>query len=840
MYRKNITEICNEFRSNKTTGLSDEQYIENYKKYGKNEISIEKNKSIVKLFLLNFCDWLVVILLIAALISVLVDPTDYFESLVILFVLVLNATINTTQEMKTAKSLEELKKLTQMKVKVLRNHNHQLVDSTTLVPGDIIFLRKGDILSCDARLIETNNLEVDESAITGESISVYKDSSIITYPCTMSEQKNMLFSSSNIVKGSAKAVVVSTAMNSTIGQLAKNLKEHKILSPLQIKLNQLAKIIGILCIAICAVVFILEVMVSSDYLSALKSAIALSVAAVPEGLTCIVTLILTIGVNRMAKENVVVKKLDKVETLGSVNIICTDKTGTLTENKMKLTSIYTNNLYSVDNLPIDAKRVLYYAKMATNYDDLDPTDNSIITCANKFSVPSYKLLKIIPFDSTSKMLKVVVEINGRKFLIVKGALDYLEKYNKTKTKKWSSANNQLGYDGLRVLALGIKEVSKIDIDITGIEIIGLLGIKDNLRPMIKESVDEAETAGVRTIMITGDHLSTATAIAKEAHILKDNQKAITSQTLNQMTEEQLMSQLHEISVYARMTPFDKLKVIEAWQKENNVVAMTGDGVNDSIALNKSNCGIALGSGCDVSKEAASLIIVDDNYQSIVKGIKHGRCVYDNILKCIKYLLSSNIGEVLAILLVAIISIISSVNYGVTLMPIHLLFINLITDSLPAFALGLEKPSSNIMKLQPKKLTDPVINIKTGLYIAFNGLVIAAITVCAFFIGFEENSIKGMTMAFVTLSLAQLIHAYNCKSTNSIINKHTFNNKTLNLSFLIGVTITLMVVYLPLNSLFKLTILSTKNIITILILILFPIISSEFCKTYKNNISKLKK
>ncbi len=831
MYRKTIEEITNIYNTSISEGLKDNEIIKKRKEYGLNKIESKKRKNFIVIFLSNFLDWLVIILLLAAVVSVIVDPSDYIESLIILFVLIINASIDTIEQIKTTKALNALKKLSESDVHVIRNNSKQEIHSELLVPGDIIMLKKGDIIPADIRIISSNNLEVDESSITGESLGVPKDDKNINNKREIHSQHNMLFSSSSILKGNCIGIVVATASNSTLGEIAKNLKEDTKQSPLQMKLDKLAKSIGIICILICISVFFLEVLNQTDYLNALKSAIALSVAAIPEGLACIVTLVLTIGVNKMAKENVIVKKLDKVETLGSVNIICTDKTGTLTENKMRLQGVYTDFYSKVDNLSKESLKCLKWANIAINKDDIDQTDTSIINEAKKYQEIEHKIIKLIPFDSKSKMLKVVVLINGKKYLIVKGAFDYIIKHVDYK-ERWNKAHEELASKGLRMICVAFKEVDNIDTSLQNVQILGLLAIKDNLRKNIQESVKEAKNAKIRTIMITGDHKTTAQAIAKEANIL-ENYETITSEELNKLSDEELQKNITKYSVYARMTPFDKVRVVKAWQKQGLVVAMTGDGVNDSIALHKADCGIALGSGCDVSKEASDLIIVDDEYQSIIKGVKEGRRVFDNIVKCVKYLLSSNIGEVLAIFIVAILSLTSSINYGVTLAPIHLLFINLITDSLPAFALGLEKPNENIMEIAPKKMTDSIINKKVGIEILLNGLVIACATIWAYLIGFEISKITGMTMAFLTLSLSQLIHAYNCKSNKTIFSRKSFNNKVLNISFIFGLAISLLIIFLPVNEIFKLTNLQPRQIITVCMLSSLCIISSEFLKTFKN-------
>lgn len=834
MYRKTIEEIQEQFCTNKETGLSLEQASSKLKENGYNKIESKKKKNIFLIFFSNFLDWLVIILLLAAVVSVIVDPSDYIESLIILFVLMVNALIDTVEQLKTTKALNALKKLSESNVLILREKKKIEIHSELLVPGDIIFLKKGDVVPADIRILESNNLEVDESSITGESLGVHKDNVLLRKKEDIHSQTNMLFSSSSILKGNCCGIVTATGVNSTLGEIAKNLKEDNNLSPLQIKLDKLAKFIGVMCIGICILVFVLEVFNGTSYLNALKSAIALSVAAIPEGLACIVTLVLTLGVNRMAKQNVIVKKLDKVETLGSVNIICTDKTGTLTENKMRLDGVYTDYYTKVGNLSRESVKCLKWANLAINLDDVDATDKSILNEAEKLGKIKHKLIELIPFDSKSKMLKVIVEIDGKKYLVVKGAFDYIVKHSKY-PERWYAAHEELASKGLRVLCVAYKELGSASENLTDVVILGLLAIKDNLRKNIYKSVTEAKKAKIRTIMITGDHKTTARAIAKEAGIL-ESYEVITSEELNKLTDADLETQVTRYSVYARMTPFDKVRVIKAWQKQDLVVAMTGDGVNDSIALHQADCGIALGSGCEVSKEASDLIIIDDEYNSIIKGVKEGRRVYDNICKCVKYLLSSNIGEVLAILLVSICSLSGNINYGVALAPIHLLFVNLITDSLPAFALGLEKSGEDIMNKPPKSMKESIISKRIGIDICLNGLVIGLATIWAYFIGFEINALTGMTMAFLTLSLSQLFHAYNCKSERTIFSKKTFDNKVLNFSFVFGLLISLVIIFAPVNSIFKLTPLSLSQIISVILLSSLCFISSEFLKTFKSKIS----
>ncbi len=834
LYRKTIEEVVTNYNTNIVEGLTLNQVEKHTKQYGYNKLDDKKNKSIIKIFLSNFLDWLVLILLLAAVVSIIVDPSDYIESLIIMIVLIINALIDTIEQVKTRKSLESLKKLSKSEIVVFREKEKIKINSELLVPGDIISLRKGDVVPADIRLIECNNLEVDESSITGESLGVHKDISLIQNKREIHSQTNMLFSSSNILKGNAKGVVVATGVNSSLGEIAKNLKEENKQSPLQTKLDKLAKVIGVMCIVICIIVFCLEVVNKTSYLSALKSAIALSVAAIPEGLACIVTLILTIGVNKMSKHNVIVKKLDKVETLGSVNIICTDKTGTLTENKMRLEGVYADFYSKVGSLSKESIKCLKWANLAVNKEDIDPTDQSILNESNKLGEIKHKLVKIEPFDSKNKMLKVIVEVDNKKYLVVKGAFDYIVKEAVYK-ERWYKAHDDLAKQGLRIICVAYKEVSDISFSLNNLKILGILAIKDNLRKNIHKSIQEAKNAKIRTIMITGDHKVTAQAIASEAGIL-DDYEVITSSELNKLSDDELQKNITKYSVYARMTPLDKLRVVKAWQSKDLVVAMTGDGVNDSIALHQADCGIALGSGCDVSKEASDLIIVDDNYSSIIRGVKEGRCVYDNICKCVKYLLSSNIGEVLAILLVSIFSLTTNINYGVALAPIHLLFVNLITDSLPAFSLGLERADKDIMNKPPKSMKESIITKSLGISICVNGLVIGLATVWAYVIGYTKNPITGMTMAFLTLSLSQLFHSYNCKSDKTVFSVKSFDNIMLNVSFIFGVVISLGVTYLPINTIFKLTPLNISGIISVVMLSTLCIISSEVLKTFKKKIT----
>ncbi|MGM9969018.1 MAG: cation-translocating P-type ATPase [Anaeroplasma sp.] len=847
---KRNDELIKEFNTDPINGLKSEQVIINQDKYGKNELEEKKKRNIFIKFLLQFKDFLIIILLIAAVVSVIVDPSDFVDSLIILFVVVFNAILGLIQESNAEKSLEALKKMSSLNSNVYRNGVLLSIPSSEVVVGDIIYVEAGGSVPADARIISCSNLEIDESALTGESLPVKKIADYIDDDnIPLGERKNEIFSSTNVINGKCLAVVTAVGVNTEIGKIAGMLtSEAEQTTPLQHKLNFVGKVIGGLSIIICIVVFILEYITTRDMLESFKSAIALAVAAIPEGLATVVTIVLAIGVGKMSKKNAIVKKLPAVETLGSCNVVCSDKTGTLTQNKMTVVKTFDGQL----GLPNGAnKKMLKYfaiccdAKISEVDGELkrigDPTELALLDANNVYGLEiSEKRLLDIPFDSERKLMTTVIYENNKYISITKGAPDIIinKAINNDFAIKCLKANDEMAESALRVLALAIKEfdympnINELENDFT---IIGLVGMIDPARPEVKQSIELAKKAGIKTVMITGDHIVTAKAIAAELGILGENDKAITSLELEQLTDEYLENHISEYSVYARVAPKDKVRIVKAWQKNKCVVAMTGDGVNDAPALKSADIGCAMGiTGTDVSKEAADMILTDDNFSSIIVAVKQGRGVYNNIQKCVKYLLSSNIGEVITIFVASLLSVFG-LKLGVPLLPIHLLWINLLTDSLPAFGIAMEEVNDDVMTVKPKPVNESFFANKLGLKIAFEGILIGILTLVSYIIGNNifESHIVGQTMAFLTLSTTQLFHAFNVKSDKSIFSKSTFNNKILNIAFIIGFLLQLFIIYCPgVNDIFKFTALNISSFLISIGLSSIIIVVMEFGKLIK--------
>jgi len=855
-----INDLIKKFNSNLEKGLNNDQVVENRNLYGENSLKANKKESLFVKFLKQFKDVLIIILLIAAAVSIAVDPHEWFESLIILIVVVINAVLGVFQENKAEKSLEALKKMSSPTSKVVRNGNLDVVESSSLVVGDIILVEAGDFIPADCRIIECTNLKVDESALTGESVSV--DKVFIDDEITeggLGDKINRLFSSTYVTNGKAKAIVTSVGMETEIGKIANMLLDNKAtLTPLQHKLEHVGKIIGFIAIIICIIVFIMEVLSNVNTLDAFKTAVALAVAAIPEGLATVVTIVLALGVEKMAKRNAIVKKMPAVETLGSTSVVCSDKTGTLTQNRMTVVRLTYDELKDVVNLSEAEKELLQYFAICcdasiSNVDGEvkrvgDPTELALLDVANNNNIEylSAKRVKDLPFDSERKLMTTVIEKNGKYLAITKGAPDVVFgiSTNQYKVSKMSKINSEMADEALRVLAIAIKLFDSIPTDSElekEMELLGLVGMIDPAREEVKDSIALAKRAHIKTVMITGDHIVTAKAIARNLGIIEGDEKAITSQELDELSDEYLEEHIEEYSVFARVAPKDKVRIVDAWQKRGAIVAMTGDGVNDAPALKRADIGCAMGiTGTDVSKEAADMILVDDNFSTIISAVKHGRGIYANIQKCIRYLLSSNIGEVLTIFVASLVAVISNNSLGVPLLPIHLLWINLITDSLPAFGLGLEEADDSVMDQKPRSKNESFFANKLGLSIAIEGVMVGGLTLASYLIGFYmfKSNTTAQTMAFVTLSCCQLFHAFNVKSEKSIFNKHLFKNKFLNFAFVVGFALQMVIVYTPgLNSLFKLEALGIKEFGICLALSLMTIVIMEIVKLVRRIVKK---
>ncbi len=862
MYRKSKDEVVNQLDSNALQGLSTEEVNVRREKYGKNALEEHKKETLLVKFLKEFADVLIIILLVAAVISLIVAPHEWVDSFVIFVVVMLNAILGVVQESKAEKSLEALKKMSSPECKVIRNGVTDKIPSEDLVVGDIIIIEAGDFIPADARLIDAVNLQIDESALTGESVPVTKTSEIIDGEVTaLGDRKNMVFSSTFVTNGRGKAIVTDTGMKTEIGKIAGMLGAQKAEpTPLQNKLTQVGKVIGVISILICAGVFALDYFALNEtILDSFKLAVSLAVAAIPEGLATVVTIVLAIGVRKMVTENAIVKKLPAVETLGCTGIVCSDKTGTLTQNKMTVLEVFDKGeLKFLSDLTCENHKLINYFSICCDAKIEivngvekrigDPTETALVELNNKCGsdISWAERVGEIPFDSDRKLMTVVIKENGKFISITKGAPDVLLK-RLSKNSNVSGVNEaieNMSKRALRVLALGIKVFDKmpeIDAELEqNVDFLGLVGMIDPPRPEVLEAIKVAKHAGVRTIMITGDNIITATAIANELGIINEGQRAVSSDELDGMSDEELKEKIEQFSVYARVAPKDKVRIVEAWQSKGKVVAMTGDGVNDSPALKKADIGCAMGiTGTDVSKEAADMILTDDNFTTIIKAVKQGRGIYANIKKCVKYLLSSNIGEVLVILLAELIAAFGWLPLHVPLASIHLLWINLVTDSLPAFGLGMEKPEDSVMFEKPRPKNENFFADKLGLHIALEGVVVGLLTLTSYVVGFALYGHEvGSTMAFVTLAFTQLFHSYNVKSEKSVFTKQAFNNRFLNLAFITGAIMQLAVVYTPgLNMVFKSKMLSLQQLAIALCSAFCIVIVMEIYKLIVKNVKK---
>ncbi|MDR1794470.1 MAG: calcium-translocating P-type ATPase, PMCA-type [Erysipelotrichaceae bacterium] len=836
-YRQSVEAVLQSLDSNAENGLSEKQAAENQAKHGLNELAQKKKQSWLVRFLLQFKDAMIILLLVAAAVSVIVDPHEWIDSVIILVVVTFNAILGVIQESRAEKALEALQKMSAPLAKVIRNGVRSNIPARELTVGDVILLEAGDFVPADVRLVEVHNLKVDESALTGESEPVSKISEVIESEETaLGDMKNLAFSSTIVTYGRGRAVVCAIGMHTEVGKIANLLlKEDNEPTPLQVRLEQIGKVIGLLCIVICAIVFGIEVlsMGLGNVIEAFKTAVALAVAAVPEGLPAVVTIVLALGVQKMAKQNAIVRRLPAVETLGCASIVCSDKTGTLTQNKMTVVKAYMPktgiqpapellhdqavadmagwfSLCSDATIKVEGEKIVELG---------DPTETALVAYANLLNHKKEDLLNQythcgeIAFDSGRKMMTVLYEKDGEILQITKGAPDVILDRCTNASPKDFEANDTMASEALRVLAVALKKHKTLPKEITSesleknMTFIGLVGMIDPPRVEVKAAIAEAKSAGVRTVMITGDHVTTAKAIAKDLGILTDKDKAITGPELENMADIDLIRHVEEYAVYARVAPEHKVRIVNAWQAKGQVVAMTGDGVNDSPALKSADIGCAMGiTGTDVAKGAAAMILTDDNFATIITSIREGRGIYDNIRKDIHFLLSSNIGEVIAIFVASIIGLFSSKELGVPLLPIHLLWVNLITDSLPAFALGLEPTADDIMTRKPRPKNESFFK-GMSFAIAWQGVMIGVLTLASFLIGqFSKDHTTGMTMAFVTLSISELFHSFNMKSdTHSIFHKSLFNNRFLWGAFFFGLTLQFLVLYVPvLSSLFKLT------------------------------------
>ena len=793
-YKKDLEETIKSLNSN-LNGLSTKEAQSRLAKYGYNELKENEKIPTWKLFLESFKDPLVVILLVAALIQIFLG--EVIESSIIFAVLLLNSALGVVQTKKAEGSLESLKKLSVPNAKVLRDGTKITLSSRELVVGDIVMLEAGDYVPADGRIIESETLKVVEGMLTGESEPVLKHKDIISEECALGDQKNMVFSGSMVVYGRATFIVTGTGMNTEVGKIANLLDnaENK-QTPLQIKLDEFGKKLGIGVVLLAIIIFGIQVIRGANVVDSFMFAIAIAVAAIPEALSSIVTIVLAVGTNTMAKKQAVVRKLPAVETLGATSVICTDKTGTLTQNKMKVVDFY---MYGVKKLSLAdnvAGQELALSLGATLCNDSDitedgieigdPTEVALINYAESHNLDyrelreKYNRLSELPFDSDRKLMSTVNKIDDNVIMFTKGAPDVV--FSRCKyalndgelvpitdeiLNEYKKANEDFSNKALRVLAFATKNIDDENFvpaieDEVELTLVGLMAMIDPPRPEVYEAVEHAKQSGIKTVMITGDHKTTATAIAKDIGIMEDGDLAFTGQELDKLSDEELDKKLEKISVYARVSPENKIRIVKAWQRKNKICSMTGDGVNDAPALKQANIGIGMGSGTEVAKDASAMVLLDDNFATIVKAVEVGRTVYSNIKKSITYLFSGNLGGIIAILFAVL------ADWANPFTTLQLLFINLVTDSLPAIALGLENPEKNIMNIDPRDPNEKILEGGMLRSVLVRGCIIGIVTIIAQYIGIKHSPELGTAMAFSTLTLSRIIQTFASRSNTETI------------------------------------------------------------------------
>ena len=924
-FNKEVNEVEKELKTNLANGLTPAEVEEKRNEYGFNELKAKKKKSLFVKFLEQFKDFMIIVLIIAAIVSGIVgymEGEGITDSIIILIVVIVNAIIGVVQESKAEKSLEALQKLSSHVAKVVRNGKVEVVASRDLVPGDIVVLDTGDYVPADLRIIEGVNLKSQESSLTGESVPVDKNAEVIAdEKVGIGDRTNMLFSSSLITYGRGKGIVVETGMNTEVGKIATIINDTEgTATPLQIKLNKLGKTLGIAALAICVVIFIIGIAYGKDIIDMFMTAVSLAVAAIPEGLAAVSTIVLAIGVQRMVKKNAIVKKLPAVETLGSATVICSDKTGTLTQNKMTVQKVFADgklsNVEDITTINNSLEKLMYISTLCNdtkigenNNLTGDPTETALIDLGFKIKFDVENTLKLqrvkeYPFDSDRKLMTTVNKVGDKYIAYTKGGIDELlakcTKYEingeiKDNLSEYKDTieqyNIEMAKDALRVLAMAYKELDHepTDEEMKTIEsdliFVGMVGMIDPPREEVKAAVAKCKTAGIKTVMITGDHKITAVAIAKALGILENENEAITGAELEEMSDEALTKNIRQYSVYARVSPEHKVRIVKAWQANGEIVAMTGDGVNDAPALKTADIGCAMGIvGTDVSKEAADVILTDDNFATIVSSVEEGRRIYDNILKAIQFLLSSNVGEIVTLFIAILITPWLSSTFGIdvnlieVLLPIHILWINLVTDSLPALALAVDPAEDDVMNRKPKKQKGIFTKGMTWR-VVYQGFMIGLLTLAAFIIGLatpdnqlpemvridnaiysvdevdnleealangaemlEKQEVKveiGQTMAFVTLAFSELVHVFNIRNNKkSIFKTHPFNNKVLLGAIAISAMLMLIILFIPaLRHIFSIPVLPMNNVLEIIGLVLAPLVIVEIFKLFKINASK---
>lgn len=850
-------EVAKKISTSLKNGISEEEVKKRQEKSGLNKLSEKSKENIFIRFFKQFNDFMIIILILASVISAIVSfaqgDNDYLDSIIIIAIVVFNSIMGLIQESKAEKSIENLKKLTPQETKVIRDGVSKKILAENLVVGDIIELESGSFVPADCRIIESFNLKIEESSLTGETEPVLKNSKKINkIDLSLGDMRNMAFMGSIVAQGHGKAIVVEIGMKTKIGKIANMIQEeYSPETPIQRKLGEVGKVLGIVCLVICAFIFIIGIFKKIEPVEMFMTSVGLAVAAIPEGLPAIVTIMLSIGVTKMAKKNAIIRKLPAVETLGSSSVICSDKTGTLTQNKMTVVKTFGDN----ENFLLELGSMCTDCNI--NKDGIfinvvgEPTEVAIVNKAldkkiNKNALYS-KMERVseIPFDSDRKMMSTIHKVGNKYRTITKGATDILIKrcdriYLNGKINYLSQSqkdeiikqNEKMAEGALRVLAVAYKDDLKLHEQIEKQEnnliFVGLIGMIDPPREGVKEAVKICRNAGIKTVMITGDHIATAKAIAKEIGIMGIGDKAITGKELDQISDKVLENSIASYSVFARVNPEHKVRIVKAWQRKNVIVAMTGDGVNDSPALKIANIGIAMGKGgTDVAKSASDMILADDNFVTIVEAVKQGRNIFDNIKKAIHFLLATNIGEIVTIFFGLILGLKSP------LLAIQLLWVNLVTDSFPAIALGLEKAEEGIMRRKPRDSRESVFSGGLWYKIILEGIMIGSFTLFSFALGNNLYGVKvGRTMAFIVLGLSELVHSFNIKSEESIFKTGLLENKYLIISFLAGFFLQSIVVMVPMFAkIFGLVLLDCKQWICTLLISILPIIVVEIQKKF---------
>lgn len=866
-YAKEKEVVIKEFDSS-VDGLSSNEARERLTKYGENKLIEKPRDSIIIKFFKQFSDVMVIILLCAAAITSVVaiyeqNYSEFIDVGIILTIVLINAIIGVIQEQKAENALEALKKMNKTYVKVRRDNEVSLIESHNVVVGDIVLLEAGDVAPADIRLLKTYSLKVEESSLTGESVAVEKDGEVlISEDSSLGDRKNMVFSTGVITYGRGEGIVVATGMDTEIGHIASMLTEEEdSKTPIQKKLDKTGKIISIIVIAIALLIFVIRILASMELgvtldtiIDAFMTSVAIAVAAIPEGLTAVITIIMAIGMQKMSKHHAIIKKIPAVETLGSTQIICSDKTGTLTLNKMTVKEIYfkgevgKEKLYQCMSLCNDSK--IKHEELVLKFIG-DPTETALFDYINNQGntllqdiIDNYPRIDELPFDSERKLMTTVNKVNDKEIVFTKGAVDQLlercsyllidgevKNINEEYKQEILKENTEYAQKAMRVLAYAYKEQDKKELE-QDLIFIGLTGMIDPPRVEVKDAVATCHKAGITPIMITGDHKDTAFAIAKELDIAQDESQVITGKELSEMSDQELTKNVNNYKVYARVSPEHKVRIVRAWKSKGKIVAMTGDGVNDAPSIKTADIGIGMGiTGTDVTKNAADMILEDDNFSTIVVAVREGRKIFDNMQKTIQFLLAANIAEVLSLLIATIVFSITKDSHAF-LLPIQILWINLVTDSFPALALGMEEGDNDIMNNPPRENQFHLFAGHLGINIIYQGILQTIIILAVFFISLNSYGHEvASTMAFLTLCLVQLFHCYNNKSlTHSIFNKNLFKNKIMNLSFIVGLLLTLAVAFIPgLNNIFHVSSLNLTQWIIVIASSLLIIPSVELMK-----------